>query len=222
MITPEILKEFIDRFGERIFQACIAEIDSYDKTLATAKVIPLLKVQRESDIVKFPVLSGVPVLDYQAGGVRMIPDLRKGDLVWLAFSSFELSNAIKGQFEFTSDKFAFENCIIIGGLSKQPSVLNPLFNKDGLVITDNQTTYVQIANNKIELSAGSTPSPQKSLLGEDTVQLLKDLIDAINNITVMTPVGPSSPVSAVASNATQLNAIKAQLDSLLSNGVKHN
>lgn len=64
--------------------------------------------------------------------------------------------------------------------------------------------------------------PQKSLLGEDTIQALKNLIDAILDITVMTPVGSSSPVSAMPSNVMRLNQIKTQLDSLLTSNFKHN
>jgi hypothetical protein len=211
MITPEILKEFMDRFGERIFQACIAEIDSYDKTSGTAKVIPLLKIQRESDVVKFPVLSKVPVLNFQAGNIRLIHDYKKGDLVWLAFSSFELSNALKGQFEFTNDKFAFENCIIIGGLSRQPSALNPLVQKDGLVITDNSSMVCQFSESKIELKLGSNKvtieSSKITLEGDVVVKGKLDVDQDIswNNSTVKTTasththgtgVGPSSSPTA--------------------------
>lgn len=221
MITPEVFKEKLDQFGEGIFQGCLAIIDSYNKSKGTAKVIPLLKAKRESDTLKYPVLSNVPIIDYSAGNIRVVHDYKKGDLVWLLFSTFEISNAIKGQHELINDKFAFENCVILGGLSKQPSVLNSLMQKDGLVITDNESMSAQFASSKIELKAGSD-SAQKMLLGEDTVDLLKDLVDAILEITVMTPVGPSSPVTAITTNATKLNLIKIKLQNLLSSGVKNN
>ncbi|MCX7999870.1 MAG: hypothetical protein N3A69_13115 [Leptospiraceae bacterium] len=81
--------------------------------------------------------------------------------------------------------------------------------------------YAQFLNSKIESKTGMG-EPQKSLLGEDAIRILRDLIDATLDITVMTPVGHSGPVSAMPSNIMLLNQLKTKLDNLLTSNFKHN
>jgi hypothetical protein len=123
--------------------------------------------------------------------------------------------------------------IIIGGVTKQPSILNPLMDKEGLVITDNQSMYAQFSSNKIEFKIGND-STQKAILGEDLVDTLDDLcsklddlIQAIQSLTVTctAPGSPSSPpinVSQFISVASDISQIKSNLDDLLSSKIKYN
>lgn len=222
LVTTDILDDKIDFEFSNNFTGLFALIESFDKTNRKAKVQPLAKVETNKGFIKLPVIN-IPVLTLYGNGIEIIPDYQKGEIVYCAPNLLPTYNQSKGQFEVDyTRKNKLENLIVVKGIKKQPSVLNPSFNKDGFVITDNQSMYAQFSSDLIELKVGLTPTPQKSLLGEDTVQILKDLVDIILSLTVMTPVGPSSPISAIASNANQLNALKAQLDSLLSQGVKHN
>jgi hypothetical protein len=93
-----------------------------------------------------------------------------------------------------------------------------LYYDSSKMIIENDSSKITVDTNSIELKTGFQ-STQKMLLGEDTVSLLKDLMDAINNITVMTPVGVSGKVSDMTSN---FNTIKSKLDDLLSNKNKNN
>lgn len=82
---------------------------------------------------------------------------------------------------------------------------------------------IQLNNDStIELKSGKIGTPQKAILGEDLIDYLSRLIDAILQITVMSPVGPTGTVSAIASNLQSLESLRAELQSLLSKGVKNN
>jgi len=154
MITPLVIKELLDQFGSGIFQGCIAMIDSYSKSKGYAKVIPLLKKQRDADVVKFPVLSKVPILNFNAGGVRFIPDFKKGDLVWLVFSTFSIEGSLKGKFEFTDDKFDFKNCVILGGLDVSTISNNDVL-EDGLVICHEKSgARIVIKEDRVKVKKG--------------------------------------------------------------------
>lgn len=221
IVTTDILDEKIDFEFANNFTGFIAEIDSYDKTNRKAKVQPLGKIETNQGFMKLPVIN-IPVLTLYGNDIEIIPDYKKGELVYCAPNLLPTYNQSKGLFEIDySRKNKLENLIVVNGIKKQPSILNPTMEKEGLVITDNQSMQAQFSSSKIELKVGLA-STQWVLLGEDTVRKLKDLIDAILNITVMTPVGPSSPVSGMPSNQTALNNIKNSLDGLLSGGVKSN
>lgn len=84
--------------------------------------------------------------------------------------------------------------------------------------TGSNKTFINSENGKIYLGkdtgeGGAGASVQKMVLGGELVDILKQLIDAINKQTFATPVGPtaSGPV-----NRTEFNTIKGKLNSLLS------
>jgi hypothetical protein len=222
MITPQVLMEKLDHYTEQLYQGAIAKIDMFNKSKLTAKVQPLLKTERKGKFENLPVIVDVSVNCFFSGNTLIIPDYKRGDLVWLGFSSYPINLSIRGKHqEITPNKFGLENAVILGGYAEQPFNLPTNLSLDGLTIAHKNGTYINVQDGKVEIK-GSMDSTQYVLLGEDTVQKLKDLIDAILNITVMTPVGPSSPVSGMPSNQTALNNIKNSLDELLSDGVKSN
>lgn len=186
MITPEVLMEKLDQFGSGIFQSCIAVIDSFNKTKSTAKVIPLLKRKREKDTVKFPVLSRVPVVTFKAGKIRIIPDFKKGDKVVLLFSTYKISNALKGQHELTEEKFAFENCVVLCGVEDDSFTLSSSSNRDGLTITDNADMYAQFSEDRIELkNKDSKVTLESSGITLDGNVKIKGTLEVDDEITAM-------------------------------------
>jgi len=86
----------------------------------------------------------------------------------------------------------------------------------------NGTTLTQalVINKDTTILGKESSSKEKALLGDSSVSLLGDLIDAIQQIQVITPtsLGPSS--SATPINAASFVAIKQRLNSLLSKSVK--
>jgi hypothetical protein len=76
LITTDILDEKFDKELSTIFTGVIAEIDSYNKTRRTAKVIPLIKVET---IKGFERLSPVtlPICMNYGNGIEIIPDFKK-------------------------------------------------------------------------------------------------------------------------------------------------
>jgi hypothetical protein len=220
IVTSDILDEKFHHELSRVNTGILAKIDTYYKSKRKAKVQPLVKIKTKSGYKNYPVVILPVMTDF--GGMEIIPDYKAGDIVYLGGNVFQTFNMIRGQLEVElTSKHKLENMVIIGGFKKQPSSLSTNFVKDGLIITDNNFMFAQFSSNKIEFSVGSTDT-QKSLLGEDTIELISDLIDAILDAKVMTPVGPSSPISALQTNLTKFNLLKSKLISLLSTGVKHN
>lgn len=223
MITPQLLQEKLDHYTAQLMQGAVAKIDLFNKSKLTAKVQPLLKLEKpDGSFENLPVLVDVPVNCFYSGNTLIIPDYKRGDLVWLGFSTYPINVSIGGKHQAISEnRFGLENAVVLGGYTGKPFTLPFNINMDGLTIAHENGAYINVQDGRIEIH-GDSASTQWVLLGEDTVQKLKDLIDAILNITVMTPVGPSSPVSGIPSNQTALNNIKNSLDDLLSGGVKSN
>lgn len=75
------------------------------------------------------------------------------------------------------------------------------------------------SSGEIEIKAG-TVAPEKSLLGETTIQFISDFLDQIValSVTCSTPGNPSSPPI----NSAMFTALKAQIQTLLSQKVKNN
>jgi len=219
LVTTDILEEKLYMEIGGIYSGCLAEINSYNKSKRTAKVKPLAKIQTPKGWKDLPVVT-LPVNTMCAGGLEVIPSYSKGDIVYLAPAMYPTSNQIKGQLETdTTRRHKLENMVVAFGVKKQPSSLT--VDKDGFVITDNALMYAQFSASLIEFKIGNS-STQKALLGEDTRDLIEDILDAILAIKVMTPTGPSSPVSGMPDNVTKIEVIRGKLDSLLSGKFKHN
>jgi hypothetical protein len=76
---------------------------------------------------------------------------------------------------------------------------------------------LETTSGKATIKAGPV-DVQKAVLGEDTIQFLKDFIDAVLALTVPTALGPSG----TAINAPDFNSLKTAADSLASASFKHN
>lgn len=221
-MIAELINEKFKHELSQVWIGFLGEVISYNKAQAKAEVQPLIEVQTKEGAKRLPVIQ-CPVVCYFGNDMAVFPDFKRGDIVELKGNIYPIDLQIKGQVQKENElRFALGNCSIIGGHIKRPTIINSQVTKEGIVICETSgNMYAQFSSSKIEFKTGMS-EPQKSLLGEDTIQALKDLIDAILDITVMTPVGPSSPVSAMPSNVTRLNQIKTQLDSLLTNNFKHN
>lgn len=233
IVTTDILDEKLDLEFASNFTGFIGLVDSYSKSKRTAKVQPLGKIKTTKGFVNLPVVN-LPVATHCAGGIEIIPDYQKGDLVYCAPNLVPTYNQLKGQYEIDySRKNKLENLIVAYGLKKQPSVVNPLVQKDGLVITNNSDMYAQFASDKIEFKIGVKPV-EKSVLGEtlkDKIDTLctkmESLVDAINALTVTCP--PLGGVSTTPINSgtfstikSDIGSLKSELSEILSDNFKNN
>ena len=220
LVTTETLEEKIEFEKSNLFTGMYARIESYYKSKGTAKVQPLAKIKTDDGYKELPVVT-LPVNTYFGDGYRIIPPLKKGDVVYLGAGLYPTVNTIKGKAETNdSRKHTIENMVILGAVD--PALLNPLCDEDGLVICNNESaTRIVVKKSLIEFKVG-TKSTQKALLGEDTRKLVENILDVILKLIVMTPAGPSSPISTMPKNVLEIEKIRAKLDSLLSPGIKNN
>lgn len=79
-------------------------IESFQPQEMTANVrIPLKKEDDSGRERSFPVLSGIRVGTYWAGDFYIKPDYKRGDKVWVSFSTHDISDAIRGIESVASD-----------------------------------------------------------------------------------------------------------------------
>jgi hypothetical protein len=128
----------------------IAKIDSYDKQKMTADVIPLLQDEDiDGDITDYGKLPKIPVSFFFCGKYYIRPAYEKDDLVWISFSSFDYSNAIKGEIAIKDDvKFSVSYAVVMHGILKDGDTAPDPFSKDGLLIGYDKS-YIQIDENDI-------------------------------------------------------------------------
>jgi len=113
---------------------------------------------------------------------------------------------------------------IIYGRTEEGEVNSTIYLKnDGAVEitsdTEGKASYLKLnADGSIETYSGNGASTEKTVLGETLKAILEAILDAIVAMTVTTGVGPSGPPI----NAATFTAIKGQLTTILSAGVKNN
>jgi hypothetical protein len=221
-MLAELINEKFEYEFSNLWCGLLGEIESYSKSTSTAEVHPLVKIKTQDGFIRLPIIK-CPVNLQLANGIALIHDLKKGDIVDLKGNIYPIDNQIKGQVESASSmKFLLSNCTVIGAHLTKPTVINPSVLKDGLVIADiSGSMYAQFSSSQIEFKIGNSET-QKTLLGEDSRDLIEEILDMILELIVMTPTGPSSPVSAMPANVTKIETIRAKLDGLLSSKVKHN
>ncbi|WP_036068716.1 Gp138 family membrane-puncturing spike protein [Leptospira noguchii] len=228
MITPEVLQEKINQEFCKIWTGLYGKIESYDKSSLTAKVKPLLKVPTENGFEELPILVNLPVNVFYSGGMMIVPDYQRGDIVYLAPSPHPIQNSIRGMIDKTqesseeleSPRFGLENCSVAFGIPTRPFQLSQAVQKDGLVICNSTgNCYINITESDIELKSGTVPV-EKSVLGESLKGILEEILDAITSLTVPCT-APGSP-SGVPTNSAVFTSIKIRLSSILSSNMRNN
>jgi hypothetical protein len=131
----------------------IATIDSFDKEKMTADVIPLLQDEdTEGEITDYGKLPKIPVSFFYCGKYYIRPAYEKDDLVWISFSSFDYSNAIKGEVAPKDDvKFSVSYAVVMHGLLKEDSTAPDPFSKDGLIIGYDKS-FIQLDEDDININ----------------------------------------------------------------------
>lgn len=228
MITPEILQEKINSELCKVWTGLYGKIDSFDKSSLTASVKPLLKVPTENDFEELPLLVRLPVNVFYSGGLMIVPDYQRGDVVYLAPSPYSIQNSIRGMIDKTQEdldsleppRFGLENCSVAFGIPTQPFQLPPAVQRTGLTVCDaTGSTYINVRPSGIEFKSGQASS-EKSVLGESLKGILTEILDALTTLTV-TCTAPGTP-SLTPVNSAVFASIKARLSSILSLNIRNN
>ncbi|EMO80228.1 hypothetical protein LEP1GSC126_3347 [Leptospira kirschneri str. 200801774] len=228
MISPEILQEKFNKELSKVWTGLYGKIDTFDKSSLTASVKPLLKVPTENDFQELPLLVSLPVNVFYSGGLMIVPDYQRGDIVYLAPSPYPVQNSIRGMVEKTqedldsleSPRFGLDACSVAFGIPTHPFQLPSTVQKSGITICDaTGATYLNIKPSGIEFKSGQASS-EKSVLGESLKNILSDILDAITSLTV--PCSGPGATSGVPINTAVFLSLKARLSTILSQNIKNN
>lgn len=216
IVTTDILEEKILSALQSVHSGMIAEIDVYSKETGKAKVIPYAKTDTAKGYKRYPAVN-LPVMESLGGGFRLIPNYKKGDIVYLSPGMISTANSLKGQVEPDFTRLhSLENMVITGAFDRHPISRNPADMQDGIVIMNDAGLTFIMKENSVEISAGG--NVQQTILGEDLKTFLENLIDLLISLTV-TSTAPGTP-SSPPLNAAALSALKAQLPNLLTSVLK--
>ena len=135
---------------DNIAQGMICKIDSFDAQKMTADIIPLLQDKTQSgDTIDIGKIQKIPVSFLYCGDYYIKPEYKKDNLVWVSFSSFDYSNAIKGEkAEIENVKFSLSYAVVMHGIMKDGSTAPTT--ESGLVI-GYKNNYIQLNENKLNI-----------------------------------------------------------------------
>ncbi|MGJ4748381.1 Gp138 family membrane-puncturing spike protein [Leptospira sp. SA-E8] len=126
MSFSELLDRYTDKKGRGMQLGMVCQVESFDASAMRADVLPLVREKNELDEVSnYPVIPGIPVQYVQIGQECYIkPFYQRGDLVWVGFSTFDISNSLAGggrkqEVRPDSKIFGLENACLIGRIAQQ-------------------------------------------------------------------------------------------------------
>ncbi|PJZ53141.1 Gp138 family membrane-puncturing spike protein [Leptospira adleri] len=200
-------------------------IDSFNPNEMTANVrIPFKQKDGSGDEKTFPILSNIRVGTLWAGDFYVKPDYKRGDNVWISFSTHDTSDAIRGVSSVVSESlFDLQSACIVCGYKSDAEAPALTSNRSGLLIGDKEgKSFIQFDNDTIKIQGGLIDLTESAVLGDTLAQLIKLILDVfINNAASFTTnTIPSSPAGLAPSVVSQLNLRKAEVDQILSNKVK--
>lgn len=200
-------------------------IDSFNPNEMTANVrIPFKQKDGYGDEKPFPILSNIRVGTLWAGDFYVKPDYKRGDNVWISFSTHDTSDAIRGVSSVVSDSlFDLQSACIVCGYKSDTEMPALTSNLSGLLMGNKEgKSFIQFDNDTIKIQGGLIDLSESAVLGDTLAQLIKLILDVfINNAASFTTnTVPSSPAGLAPSVVSQLNLRKAEVDQILSKKVK--
>ncbi|WP_061218439.1 Gp138 family membrane-puncturing spike protein, partial [Leptospira weilii] len=166
----------------------------------TANVKLLFKQKDgQGEEIDFPVLSNIRVGTLWAGDFYIKPDYKRGDTVWISFSTHDTSDAVRGLSTPVSESlFDLQSACVVCGFKGE---LNPpaiTSNLSGLLIGHKHgKSLIQLDDDTIKIRGGLIDLSESSVLGETLSELLKMILDVfINNASAFTTnTVPGSPAA---------------------------
>ncbi|UOG39497.1 hypothetical protein MAL08_08975 [Leptospira noguchii] len=225
MTLDDVILKAIKRQLANVQVGLPGTIESFNPSLMTANVKLLFKQKDgQGEEVDFPVLSDVRVGTIWAGDFYIKPDYKRGDKVWVSFSTHDTSDAIRGISTVASESlFDLQSACVQSGFKGDLDAPAFTANLPGLLIGHKQgKSLIQLDDDTIKIRGGLIDFSESSVLGETLSELLKMILDVfMNNASAFTTnTVPGSPAGLSPAVITQLNLRKAEVDQILSRKVK--
>lgn len=159
MSFSELIQKYSDKRNRDILVGIVCKIKSFDDSSMTADVEPMVKRKNEFDqLADYPILPGIPVQYVQLGtDCYLKPYYKKGDLVWVSFSTFDISDALlnkKTEVDSKSRIFGIENACVIGKIPAktfvEPTI--KIYSESGQLILQNGTTKLILSTSGVSIS----------------------------------------------------------------------
>lgn len=170
-----------------VYQGFIGKIESFDKKKMRADVLPLLKSESEEGEFPYPVIAGVPVHFLFAGGFYIRPEYKKGDFVWLTWSTYDYDDALDELVRVeTEKKFNMGSVAVAGGISTNKFKPPDHFNSEGLLLGHiDGNNKIQLLKDKININTkvnlGDNPT-EAMVLGDKNIETFEAIQGELDNI----------------------------------------
>lgn len=159
---PENTIEFLNRFLqdrlEAILIGAVCRIERFDREKLVADVQPLIMQTLPDGSVKdLPLLCNIRCGTIGCGDYVIRPDYKKGDLVWVAFATYDIYTGLKGEkSDAEGGLFAWQNASVVCSMPRTGAPLPASMNdKDGLLIAHTSGNAIeQILSDKIVFHFG--------------------------------------------------------------------
>lgn len=207
----DVLSKFLMNRLEGVHTSIPGQIESYEAATRKAKVKLLIQAVRDNgDILEVPIIDNVPVMFPAASSFTLTYPLMTGDKGLIVFAETGIGNyLVSSGLEVEADspaKFQLTDAIFIPGIYPFPLVLPG-------------TSYIDIdETGAISIFSQVGAALESLVLGDTLKGLLEQILDGIVVMTIPSPLGPLGPPA----NSATFTAIKAQLTTMLSQGIKIN
>ncbi len=133
----QLIKDYVDARLREVLIGCIGVIERHDTLTMRADVRPLVQYTPTGAITpeNFAVLGDIPVQFLFSGGYYIRPEYVRGDIVWVTFATYDITQALKGMNDSDeSHPFSRENASVQFGLAKTGWVPPVDFSESGLLV----------------------------------------------------------------------------------------
>ena len=195
------MEKFTDKKLRNVRGGMVCKIEKFDATKFRADVKPLMKFKNAYDIEKeYPVLSNLPVIVYKQGDYFIKPNYKKGDLVWVGFSAFDMYDPLMEYTRAESIKIhELHNACVLGTIVKENYVATSAMQMAGLVM------------------GKGTGLPEAAIKGETFLLQLNIFLTVLGSVVGGDPVANAAAIAAINAAA---NVFKAQIELFKSQDVK--
>ena len=208
-LTEVITRHLDKRFSD--FHTCLpGKIESVDTASGTVDVQPLLKRKYifDDEAVSLPVITSVPIVYPRFGESQIKFPIKKGDNCLLLFveRSIDIWFGRGGEVDpLDKRKGHLSDAICLPGLYPQTAPLAPTSEKGSMEIRNGKAPGGAV----VEIGADG-----KFRIGNDVVELLQLMVDALDQITKNKTVTLLGPQTILPSDIVLMKAIETKLKSI--------
>lgn len=178
-ILAETFSEATEKAMSLINMGMIAVIEKFDPEKMMADVQPLAKQAGKN----FAPLANVPVQFVFGGGVYIRPEYKKGDLVWIAFSRFDMDAPLSGNMaDAEREQFNMQNCSVVAGIAPSNFAAPQSFSKSGIIIGKGEN-FLNVTDSGFQFVFGAS-GEKKTTITENGIET-SGKIKADKEITAM-------------------------------------